>query len=59
MRGYLSQGRFSEHGLPVLDLPYNNIPELYEGRVLQTTHAFRTRSSSGGRGSVSYYVRAD
>jgi len=59
VRGYLEQGRFVEHGLPVADLPYNNIPELYRGRVLDTTHLFRTQRSPGGRGSVSYFIRSD
>lgn len=58
VRDYLRQGRFNEHGLPVQDLPYNNIPELYAGRVLSTTHLFRTQRSTGGRGSLSYYTRA-
>jgi len=45
---YLDQGTFERREFPVADLPYNNIPELDRGRVLSTTHLFRTRRPNEG-----------
>jgi hypothetical protein len=45
---YLDQGTFERREFPVVDLPYNNIPELDRGRVLTTTHLFRTRPPAEG-----------
>ena len=33
---------FERHELDVADVAYNNIPELYRGRVLSTVHRFET-----------------
>jgi len=54
---YLAKGEFSRHDLPVIDLPYNNIPELFSGRVLTTTHLFRTASPDGESELLSIYER--
>ena len=42
VRRYLLAGDFERHALEVADTEYNNIPELFSGRVLSTTHRFRT-----------------
>jgi hypothetical protein len=57
LRPYLAQAEFEQRELPVADLPYNNIPELYRGRVLTTTHQFRTRSPGDAFGPLVYFLR--
>ncbi len=43
VRQYLFQAPFERYGLPVVDAPYNHIPELYAGRVLPSVHSFKTQ----------------
>lgn len=57
LRSYLAQGEFERHDFPVADLPYNNIPEIYAGRVLQTTHLYRTQRPGDGLQALSIYER--
>jgi hypothetical protein len=57
LRGYLDQGRFERREFPVADLPYNNIPELDRGRVLTTTHLFRTPVPVPSRGPFYIHER--
>jgi hypothetical protein len=59
LRPYLAQAQFEQRGLPVADLPYNNIPELYRGRVLTTTHQFRTRLPGDAFGPLVYHLRVE
>ena len=39
---HLASGDFTRTLLPVRDVAYNNIPEVYAGRVLDTVHRSRT-----------------
>jgi hypothetical protein len=57
VRSYLAHGEFVRRSMPVADLPYNNIPELYEGRVLQQTHLFRTEAPRGPGDALIVYER--
>ncbi len=52
---YLAQGEFERREYPVQDLPYNNIPELFEGRVLRRTHLFETQHPAPG--SPSFFIQ--
>lgn len=42
VRRYLLAGGYASRTLDVADTPYNSIPELYAGRVLERTHWFVT-----------------
>ena len=42
LRGYLHRDRFRRHELNAADVAYNNIPELFPGRLLSQTHRFET-----------------
>jgi hypothetical protein len=45
LSGFLDRSEFEPRSYPVLDLPYNNIPELFRGRVLPETHRFQTATT--------------
>ena len=57
LRIWLGRGGFQRHDLPVADLPYNNIPELYRGRVLTWTHQFRSLGPRTELGPLVVYER--
>lgn len=57
VRSYLDHGRFERVELPVADLPFNNVPELFAGRALTTTHRFRTPLPDADVGPVAVYHR--
>jgi len=58
VRRYLLAGDYERHALDVADTEYNNIPELFPGRVLSTTHRFRTpRPGEAGPPLVIYERR--
>jgi len=59
LRPYLQQGEFERVEFPVADLPYNNIPELFSGRVLPTTHGFTTEAAGDRFGPFSIRVRRE
>ena len=59
VRRYLLGGDFKRHELAVADTEYNNIPELYPGRVLSTVHHFETRRAGDGDPPFSIYERVE
>ncbi len=56
--GYVDAGRYRRLVYPVSDLPYNNIPELDPGRVLEMTHRFRS-SRGEAEPPLEIYLRVD
>lgn len=59
VRRYLLEGEFKRHELNVADTQYNNIPELYSGRVLSTVHRFETLQPGEGAPPLAIYERVD
>ncbi len=59
LRPYLAQGKFVRRDFSIADLPYNNIPELFSGRVLSTTHFFREQSAPDAERALFIYERAE
>ncbi len=59
VRRYLLKGGFVRRALSIGDTPYNSIPELYAGRVLDQTHWFATRLPGPDLPPVSIYERID
>lgn len=57
VRRYLLSGGFVRRALAIGDTPYNSIPELYEGRLLDQTHWFVTRRPGPDLPPVSIYER--
>jgi len=58
LRAELQQDpRFVPLELPVADLPFNNVPELFTGRHLRTTHLWEAPPSSGVFGALTMFVR--
>ena len=55
VRGYLLRGSYEPRRLPIADMPYNALPELYSGRVLQQTHWFETPLPGEGRPPLIVY----
>lgn len=58
VRRYLLTGGFERRALAIGDTPYNTIPELYAGRVLDETHWSTTRLPGPTLPAVSVYERA-
>ncbi|MDG2051639.1 MAG: hypothetical protein P8M78_15900 [Myxococcota bacterium] len=58
VRRYLLRGDFEALRLPVADMPYNHLPELYSGRVLSETHWFESPAPSSGRPNLIIYRRS-
>ena len=54
---YLLAGGYVSRTLPVADVPYNTIPELYAGRVLDRTHWFATPRPGPGAPALRLYER--
>lgn len=59
VRHYLLEGEFERIELPVADTEYNNIPELYTGRVLSSVHRFQTLSPGPSAPPLAIYQRLD
>ena len=59
VRRYLLDGEFKRHELSVADTGYNNIPELYPGRVLSTVHHFKTQHAGASAPPLAIYERLD
>jgi hypothetical protein len=59
VRHYLLEGEFERIELPVADTEYNNIPELYPGRVLSSVHRFQTLSPGPLAPPLAIYQRLD
>ena len=57
VRRYLLAGDYERHALGVADTEYNNIPELFSGRVLSTTHRFRTARPGEAGPALAVYER--
>ena len=57
VRRYLLEGEFKRHELSVADTQYNNIPELYSGRVLSTVHRFETLRPGESAPPLAIYER--
>ena len=54
---YLDNGRFETVQLPVVDLPYNNIPELTKAQSVPMTHRFELAPSEDPRLNLSVHHR--
>ncbi len=54
---YLDHGRFETVQLPVVDLPYNNIPELTKAQSVPMTHRFELAPSEDPRMNLSVHHR--
>jgi len=59
VRRYLLEGEFKRTELPVADTEYNNIPELYPGRVLSSVHRFQTLRPGPSTPPLAIYQRLD
>ena len=59
VRRYLLEGEFERIELPVADSEYNNIPELYPGRVLSSVHRFETLEPGASAPPLAIYQRVD
>ncbi|MEE3328481.1 MAG: hypothetical protein VX252_14175 [Myxococcota bacterium] len=59
VRRYLLEGEFKRNELNVADTEYNQIPELYSGRVLSTVHHFETQRPGDAGPPVAVYERLD
>ncbi|MAJ58599.1 MAG: hypothetical protein CBC48_00865 [bacterium TMED88] len=57
VRRALLGGGYQARRLPVADMPYNHLPELYSGRVLSETHWFETPAPGLGRPNLVVYRR--
>ena len=57
VRRSLLEGGYQARRLPVADMPYNHLPELYSGRVLSETHWFETPAPGSGRPDLVVYRR--
>jgi hypothetical protein len=59
LAGFLREGDFERHVLPVMDAPYNTIPELGRWPTVPLTHPFETRIPRSERESLELFVRVD
>ena len=59
VRRYLLARGFERHELAVADVAYNNIPELAAGRLLSTTHRFRTPRPGQDGPPLAIYTRRE
>ena len=59
VRRYLLARGFERHELAVADVAYNNIPELAAGRLLSTTHRFRTPRPGRDGPPLAIYTRRE
>ena len=54
---FLSRGEYQRHVLPVLDAPYNTIPELGRWPSVPAPHAFETRRPAGEGQALEIFTR--
>ena len=59
LAGFLREGEFERHVLPVVDAHYNTIPELGRWPTVPMTHAFETRTPASQGQSLELFVRVD
>jgi len=59
LAGFLREGEFERHLLPVVDAHYNTIPELGRWPTVPVTHAFETRIPQSQAQSLELFVRVD
>ncbi|MCH2187214.1 hypothetical protein MK280_15225 [Myxococcota bacterium] len=57
VRRLLLGGGYEARRLPVADMPYNHLPELYSGRVLRQAHWFESPTPGLGRPNLVVYRR--
>ena len=57
VRRYLLAGGYASRILDVADTPYNSLPELYRGRVLDRTHWFAAPVPGGSDPALVVYTR--
>ncbi len=59
LAGFLREGEFERHVLPVVDAPYNTIPELGRWSTVPLPHPFETREPASEGQSLELFVRVD
>jgi hypothetical protein len=59
LAAFLREGEFERHALPVIDAPYNTIPELGRWPTVPIPHSFETRRPESQAQSLEVFVRVD
>jgi hypothetical protein len=59
LAGFLRRGEFERHVLPVVDAPYNTIPELGRWPTVPLPHPFETREPASQGQSLELFLRVD
>jgi len=59
LAAFLREGDFERHALPVIDAPYNTIPELGSWPTVPIPHSFETRRPEHQAQSLEVFLRVD